>query len=256
MNDHELRKLFSCLSEEAVERSHSCPRTAELAAWVEGRLGEADAVRVEGHLADCAHCLGQVRFLVRSDAEVIESAPVPLSRPSLIDTLRDRGRRWLSPPRRPALATLALAASLLAAVVVTVQYGVRSAPKGLDTGGGAVDTAQPAQPEREVRTHRPSPGAAGADLPTVLNPRDGSEVARASLVLAWEPVPEALSYSVRLVDAAGALVWQDETETISTTVPPEVELTPGGRYYVWVAANLRSGLRQRAHAVEFRIAGE
>ena len=43
---------------------------------------------------------------------------------------------------------------------------------------------------------------------------------------------------------------------MSTTVPGEVELAPGGEYFVWVSAQLRSGLEVKSPAAAFRIASE
>jgi hypothetical protein len=250
MDELDLRREFSLLSEEAVRRTRSCPDAAQLATYVEGRLGEPECERLEDHLADCGFCLGQVRFLVRS----AESGPAPAVPARLIESVREP-RRWLGIARPavghrgPAWAMLAAAAGLVL-VVVTVRFGRIAVPAGTSPSTGAPETesVDTRPTDRAVRNH-----AAGQSVPTVVQPKPGQRVGRETLTLIWEPVAEALDYSVQLMDGRGNPLWEDRTEALSTTIPSQVELTPGHQYFVWVAAHLRSGLRVKSSAVEFTI---
>ncbi len=69
-------------------------------------------------------------------------------------------------------------------------------------------------------------------------------------------MPDALGYAVQVLDSRGDPLWELRTEAASTSVPPEVELAPGDEYYVWVTAQLRSGLRARSPAAAFRVTPE
>ena len=243
--ERDLQSQFSHLSEEAVRRTRSCPDAAQLAAYAEGRLTEPESERLESHLADCGFCLGQVRFLVR----IGELGPAPAVPTRLIDAVTEpRGQRRIG-PRLPARALLAAAAGL-ALVVVGVRFDWIEIPSGTPPSTAATESESIATgpADRAVRNH-----AAGQSVPTIVQPKPGQSVARETLTLIWEPVAGALDYSVQLMDGRGNPLWEDRTEALSTTVPSQVELTPGRQYFVWVGAHLRSGLRVKSPAVEFTI---
>lgn len=245
MSDTQLRRLFSRLSTEPPRRRPSCPDVDRLVAYVGQRLGEAERQELESHLGDCAFCLGQVRFALRS----AELGPPPAVPPRLLAAVRSpaasRGRRL----RRPALGWLAAAAGVMFAVVA-----LRLSVVELPLGDGAPGAPAGRPPGQEVRAL--SDGLSGPTVPEVVQPRAGRSVRRAALSVAWRAVPEALDYTVQVMDARGDLLWQDRTEALSTTVPGEVELAPGGEYFVWVTAQLRSGLEVKSPAAAFRIASE
>ena len=248
MNELDLRREFALLSEEAVRRTRSCQDAVQLAAYAEARLGEPESELLESHLADCGFCLGQMRFLVRSD-ELGRPPAVPAR---LIDAVTEP-RGWRGTGHRLPARTVLAAAAALALVVVGVRFGWIGIPSATppSTTAPEIESIAPGPTDRAVRNH-----AAGQSLPTVVQPNPGQSVSRETLTLIWEPVAEALDYSVQLMDGRGSLLWEDTTEALSTTVPAEVELTPGDEYFVWVAAHLRSGLRVKSPAVGFAIALE
>jgi hypothetical protein len=247
MSEHEWRQAFSNRDHEGSRRTAACPSVELLAGYAEGRLVDSEREVLEIHLSDCGYCLGQVRFLLRSES--LEATPqVPMRLLDLVRSPRPAERRV---PHTPARVWLVAAASLLL-VVVSVRFAMVERPQGASPGG-VVGTESP---EAEAGVAPVRSQAALHAAPTVIHPREGQRVNRNALVLAWEPVSQALEYSVQLMDGEGKLVWEDRSEALSTTVPLEIVLEPGRRYFMWVAAHLRSGLRARSPALAFEIAPE
>lgn len=245
MSDTQLRRLFSRLGGDATRRGPGCPEAADLVAYVERRLGEPERVNLESHLGDCAFCLGQVRFALRSES----LGPPPAVPARLLEAVRTDPAGARRPGRRPALGWLAAAAGVMFAVVALRfgAFGPAPVPAGPETPAGEPSAA-------EVRAL--PDGLSAATLPSVVQPRAGESVERAALTVAWRPVAEALGYTVQVMDDRGDLLWEDRTEALSTTIPATVDLPPGGECYVWVTAELRSGLEVRSPATAFRIASE
>ena len=240
MSEERLRERLNRLGAEGVDRQPSCPDTERLAAYADGDLSDDERLVLEEHLADCGHCLGQVRFLVRS----ADLGPAPEVPEHLLDAVREQTKPvWRRPP-----AWFAAAAGLVL-VVLTVRIGV------IDTtspdGDAGTEITAPADEPRSVRNH-----VLGSEVPTVTSPLDGQRVGRGALTIAWQPVAEAFDYSVQLMDAEGNLIWEDRTGAQSTTVPQTVTLEPDGSYFVWVAAHMRSGLRAKSPAVAFEVTND
>lgn len=115
--------------------------------------------------------------------------------------------------------------------------------EGAAPGGSAVPV------ERLVRN-----GPGETDSPWLVRPSEGELVARGSLALAWRGVPEALFYTVEIVDPNGDVAWEGRSESTRLAVPAGAPLVPGRPYFAWVLAHLRSGATVRSPAVGFRLA--
>ncbi len=150
-----------------------------------------------------------------------------------------RERKWIA------------AAAGLILVAVTVRLGLVDRVQTSPGGEAGIETIDRDSEGRSVRSQLLEPAA-----PSVVHPIDGQALSRSVLTLAWEPVGEALEYSVLVMNAAGDLVWEDRTGAQTTTVPPDVELAPGERFYVRVTAHLRSGLDVKSSAVAFELTSE
>jgi hypothetical protein len=227
-------------------RGPFCPSESQLAAFVEGRLSEEARATVEGHLADCADCLDAVAFLVRTE----HLGPSPEVPAHLLDAVRGARDDASRGGRGQAYRWLAAAAGLIL-VVVSVRFGLiepAEPPAGDDSGIEAVESEPEARSVRNQLLDRPSP--------TVLHPAEGQALPRSALTLTWESVDETLEYSVVVMNGAGDPVWEDRTGARSTTIPPDVVLAPGERYYIRVTAHLHSGLDVRAPAVAFEVTKE
>lgn len=241
MDQQNLTAMISAASRVGAQRGWRCPDEERLVAFVEGTLAGGARETVAEHLADCAFCCGQVGFLARA-AELGQPPAVPAALLALAQGERVSLIRRLHPAAAVAAAVVVAAALLL--VVQRDQQG--SLPFLAPDGGAAV---APAAAERTVRNGR-SPG----DAPWITRPAEGEAVPRTRLELRWHETPNALFYTVELVDARGDVAWEGRIEGTSLAVPPAAPLAVGDRYFAWVIAHLRSGSTVRSPAVGFRLA--
>ena len=243
MNEHELAPLIPLASPPGARRGWRCPDEARLAAWVDGGLAAESRRAVEGHLADCAFCCGQVGFLARAR----EFGPAPAV-PGQLLSLAQGDRPFLLFGLRPAFA-MAVGTVLVLAVLAVPRTRQGSLPTvsslarpGVTTSAGS--TAQPL-----VRS-----GRIATDAPRIVRPSEGESIGKSALQLRWEEAPGALFYTAQLVDSKGDVVWEGRAETTRVAVPPGAAVTPGQPYFVWILAHLRSGATVRSPAVGFRLA--
>lgn len=234
MRDDELAALIRSTGSPAARRGWTCPGEERLVDYVEGRIDSPLRERLERHVSECDSCRGQVGFLARVD-ELGPPPPVPASLVAGASGERVFPTGWL----RPAWVTLAAGVALALALAVSVPRLREEA----SPGGSTVPV------ERLVRN-----GAGGADSPWLVRPAEGELVARESLALAWRGVPEALFYTVEIVDPNGDVAWEGRSESTRLAVPAGAPLVPGRSYYVWVLAHLRRGATVRSTAVGFRLA--
>ena len=70
----------------------------------------------------------------------------------------------------------------------------------------------------------------------VLAPADGDTISTAGASFAWRsPGPEVL-YHLSLTNPSGRALWTTETRDTTATLPPNVLLEPGARYFWYVDA--------------------
>lgn len=96
MNDEELTALLGGRKALLAERTWRCLSETRVAAYVDGALDARELEAIEAHLADCAHCAGEVAVLVR-----LEPAEPP---PSLNQELIQQARRLATAPTTGRLA--------------------------------------------------------------------------------------------------------------------------------------------------------
>ncbi len=240
-----------------------CPDEERIAAYVDGRLASPARERVEGHLARCEACLGQLVFLLR-----LEKAQPP---PPVPESLLARARASAASGRRrvlaPGLQWAALAGATASAFFVAAVWlrqpspivppaapsapppAEKASPPPASPGPSAAAAAPASPPPRRVR------GGGGSPAPEILVPREGSVVPGDGLEIRWRGVRGALVYEVRLVTADGSLVWEERTEATAALLPAGVRLEPGRRYYVWVRAYLSEGRTLKSAAFGFSVDG-
>jgi hypothetical protein len=68
---------------------------------------------------------------------------------------------------------------------------------------------------------------------------------------AWEAVPRATSYDVRITRDTGESVWEAHVEANHAKLPASVHLAVGSKYFVWVRADLKDGSTVESEAVPF-----
>jgi hypothetical protein len=218
-----------------------CPDEAVLAAWAEGRLPGDARGKLEGHVADCAFCRGQLGFLARAaDLGPPPAVPARLLSAAVSERAPLLGRL------RPATALAAGAGLLLALLVAAPWPGFPGTGPPDGTRG---DSPAAAGSAREVRSETVVDAS-----PRILRPAEGQTVARDALALRWIGTPRALFYTVQVVDADGDVAWEGRAEATSLTVPATAPLFPGRLYFAWVFAHLPSGATVPSPAVGFRLA--
>ncbi len=91
----------------------------------------------------------------------------------------------------------------------------------------------------------------GGDEIALLRPSrsaDGS-----SILLAWRPVPRALSYRVELLDSTGAVVFGGSASDTTLALPPSLDLAAGMSYRWWVQASVSDGTVRTGGPVELPL---
>ena len=236
MSDAELPRLIPRASASGAKPGWRCPDEETLAAWVEGSLAGKRAGRSSKGTSPTAPSAAARSASSRAPRS---SARFPPFRPTC------------SPPRgasaplfgllRPA-TLVAAGAGLVLALLVVVAVG---------TPGSRSSAGPEAERGRPGRANRPRPRGRA---PWIVRPSEGEIVPRAALELRWEEAPEALFYTVQLVDPKGDVVWEGRADGARLAVPANAALAPGQPYFAWVLAHLRSGTTVRSPAVGFRLA--
>ncbi len=113
LSDAELWRRFAVLPA-ATDTRGDCPDDIELAAFLDGRMTEAEVDRFEKHLAGCPTCLAAVRETRAIGAAATIVPPVELLH---------HAKRLVVAPRRHAWRTVAWWTSTAAAAVVLAVAG-------------------------------------------------------------------------------------------------------------------------------------
>jgi hypothetical protein len=224
-------------------RGPDCPDEAALAAYADAALGSGRRAEIEEHLAGCSFCLGQVGFLVRQAER--EPPAVPQN---LLDAVRGSERRFaIDWWPTPAWKALAAAAALVVAVAVMLQLGrpsdPLSDPQAIEKSFGF--TTSP-EPDRTVRNDTMVRAL------SIIEPVEGALLAGPEIEVRWQADPQAIQYTVLLVNLEGDQIWEERTTGSGLTVPT-ASLRGGARYFFWVEATLRDGGAIKSRAVGFRL---
>jgi hypothetical protein len=234
MDENEIQRLLKNSQVRHFGAKGTCPDLTVIAAYSEGRLGNGDAHGIEQHLADCPVCLKQVAHLAKSP-EGDNGQMVP-------EQLVSRARKLFPEEKgyRMPLARWAAVAAAAAIAIVSVSLWF---PKS--TG-----------PEQELTSpYRSLHPVEEAPIPEVTLPENAARLVRDEMSFRWEPTPRSLYYELVLVTEEGDLIWQERFEDTSGSLPENVELVPGAKYYVWVRAHLPEGKALKSHAVHFIFEG-
>jgi hypothetical protein len=200
VNDQQLRAIYGdVMTSRSRSRPSACPEPETILALVRREGPEDTRLVTLDHVMSCAACRPEfdlVRSIERAGADAV-------ARP---------GRRWMAP--------LALAASVLLAVVI----------------GRHV---LPGTPERDVVR------SGEKDRLTLLAPP--TEATTGSPILfAWHPIEGAGRYRLEVMSAGGEVVLEAETADTAIVLKSAADLEPG-EYQWWVGAtapaDARSALR-------------
>lgn len=230
MTAEELEALLRQSATGSRARTAGCPDEHLIAGFSEGRLGDADHARIEGHIGDCVACASLVGELSRQRVgTAIEAVPeLTLARARRLGAGRPGG--WMT-----FLPHLAAAAIAVVCISALIQY-IR------------VDAPNDASVHRTTR----SMATNGASL-HVLSPVAGATLNPGSLDVRWTGVAAARYYEVRIVTDAGEIVSEHRVSTTEWRPGDGVELEPGANYFVRVDAVVAGSRSISSEHVPFRI---
>ena len=230
--------LTSLLAEGASERpvrSPACPDENQIAGYVDGGLAAAIRQELEGHLADCGHCLALVGLLSRArDASTAEPVPWQTPDPARARVTKAPARRWQFAPQWAAAAALVLAVPLL------LQLG-RTPDAGLEGQG------RPEPPATRMIARQ-------ADAVQVLAPRAGAAVDPRHVQFRWSAVAGSPYYDVRIVTDDGDVVVRERVTGTAWQLPERLSLQPGAEYFLHVDAYPSGDKAVSSEHVPFRVA--
>jgi len=72
------------------------------------------------------------------------------------------------------------------------------------------------------------------------------------LQIRWKPISQSRYYGIRVVTSDGDLVWENQTEKVTSWLPSDVALKEGS-YFVWVTANFADGRIAKSPPVRFVV---
>jgi hypothetical protein len=202
VNDEQLREIYGdVMTSRTRTRRPECPDPGAILALVRREGPEETRLATLDHVMGCADCRSEFDLLRSIELAGAEAGAA--GRP---------GRRWAAP--------LALAASLLLAVVI----GRYALPDRSE-----VDVTRAGRDERVTLLAPPPQAATGAPL-----------------LFAWHPIAGASRYRIEVMNAAGEVVLEAETADTAILLRGAAELAPGD-YQWWVGATppaeARSALR-------------
>lgn len=277
MDEAEIKKLLRPQAE-SVTRGWRCPDENQLAEYIDGGLDTSTRQTLESHIAGCSFCLSQVAFLSEAadwhdDVEV----PAPLVSQARY-LIRPKPKGVLNWGWRWAVAGAAVACLILFVLVVVLQLQKRemnsspdrllaekiepqSAPSPrilLPLPSPNLERSSPVSSPK--RNPAPANGVRSKSVeetgPRLMEPLEGAAFRREDLQVRWQPVSDALFYEVRVMTAAGDVVFVEQTENTSLKPGTRALLTPGAKYFVVVSAHLHQGKTDKSGLVSFRIIGQ
>ena len=227
-----------------------CPSDHDLAAFADGTLAAPRRGRVARHAASCGSCQQTLAVLGQA-AEFRDDVSVPpgvMARARALGTKTARSARWTLPRWAPA----GVAAALVLVAGTSVYQRWTTMTRGDDSRTSrAVVSPRPAQASPGADRVERSTRSASAPAPSIHLPADGAVVLSNDVRVAWNAVPDALFYEVRIVTEEGGLVWQGRTRDTSLEVPESIALAPGARHYASVLAYSSDQRTSRSAPVAF-----
>lgn len=207
VNDEQVRAIYgSVMTSRAPGRHSACPQPEALLALVRREGSEESRLAILDHVMSCADC--------RSEFDLLRS----------IELAGAEGRAAAGPGRR-WMAPLALAASVLLAVVVG-RYMLPRAPERDVVRSGAEGGVTLLAPPAEATTGSP-------------------------LLFAWHPIAGAGRYRLEVMNAAGEVVLEAETADTAIVLQSAADLAPG-EYQWWVGATSPADTRSLLRPLRLR----
>lgn len=229
---HEMTPTWRCLNE------------TDLASYADGRLTGWRKTHYERHIAGCRYCRSELAFLLRAERTALRPLP-----PGWMERARTLAHQTASPPawRWARAGITALVAFVAVGSWMVTRPSRQQIPDNTPPASAAAPvehTQGPSIPEPPQVRHF---GRAEAPIVvTVEHDRSGLGVE-----FRWKPVPSAVTYDLRVLDAAGDTVWHFRTRSEQLRLPASVALKPGQKYFALISASLPNGKAVRSRATPF-----
>lgn len=243
MDQKKLTELLHLQETEISKTTPFCPGGYEIAAFLEGKLNQADIERSERHLANCSYCRARATVLTRLYKNG-DDVQIP-------DSLMAAANQFGNQPRRLRLSR-APAWAMAAVVILALFTIVDKEPLPIPTTG--IQPLQGNTAGTEIRELRNINRTYAS--PRVLTPIEGASVHPDELTVHWTEVPGSLYYDVRLVDAEGFMIWRERVTKTQSDLPEQLRLISGNLYFVRVDAYLAEAKSISSPHVKFTIKGD
>ena len=273
MEEKDLKNLLRSRRSQSFRRGWNCPDEIQIAAYVDQQIESTARESISTHLANCDFCLSQISFLSQTrEWANPDEVPADVLRRARNLVPRKSGRainwswRWVAASATAACLLLLSAFITLrffrqptvnapSELLVAQQHQPQTVPLAQDSPATRV-APQPSVPKpRPVEPAAPAVRSEGQNLLlTVVFPRDGVTVRQSELDFRWEPVADTVFYDVTVVTAAGDLIRETKTEDTHLRLADDIQLAPGGKYFVSIRARMRGGKTVKSKIVSFRIA--
>jgi len=273
MDEKDLRNLLRSRRSRSFRRGWRCPDETQIAAYVDHQIEGTARESISTHLGNCDACLSQVSFLLQArDWANPDEVPADVLRRARNLVPRTSGRatnwgwRWVAVSATAACLVLVLAFITLRFLrqrtvnapsepLLAQQHQPDLVPLAQTSPATPRVAPQPSGTKpRPVEPAAPALRGGGQNLSlTVLFPRDGATVGRSELDFRWQPVADIVFYNVTVVTAAGDLIQETKTEDTHLRIADNVQLVPGGKYFVSIRAHVREGKTVKSNIVSFRI---
>lgn len=204
MNDEQLREIYAgVMTARAQSGRTPCPEPETILELVRREGPEQARLATLDHVMSCAECRSEFDLLRSIDLAGAQGGAAV--RP---------GRRWLAP--------LALAASVLLAVVLG-RYALPRVPEREVVRSGAEDRILLHAPPTEAPTGTP-------------------------ILFAWHPITGAGRYRVEVMHPSGEVVLEAETADTAILIRSAADLAAGD-YQWWVGATAPGAVRSELRAL-------
>ena len=190
VTDEQLREIYGGIMARGRGRLPACPEPEAILALLRREGAEEARLATLDHVMSCADC--RPEFDLLRSIELAGAEAGATARP---------GRRWVAP--------LALAASVLLAVVVG-RYAIPGTPQPDVVRAGPEDRVTLLAPPAQAATGSP-------------------------LLFAWHPIGDAERYRLEVMNPAGEVVLEAETADTAILLQSAADLEPGD-YQWWVGA--------------------
>jgi len=238
LDQQSLTDFFHRQDREVANATPFCLGDEKLILLVHGQTDELELRQFEHHLAECSYCHARLAVLAQVQQK---NEPEQVSDDLLNNAIElgNRGRSWRL---RRSHAWAVAAALVLTFSILTVT--------NLDQHPGPITSGPDSEETRQFRSLDPV-----ALVPRITLPVKDSRIRNGELVIRWMEVPGSMHYEVRVVDAAGFIIWSDRVDGTEIRPPTASLIQPGQPYFVRVDAFMAGANSVSSEHIKFTVIG-